>query len=307
MRVIKESTARPVIIGEVLFDRFPGGVEVLGGAPFNVAWHLQGFGAAPLLVSRVGNDEHGREVRDAMLSWGFDLSGLVIDRAFPTGIVDISLSGDDHTFDILPDRAYDQISQQQLTEAMRRSVSLIYHGTLIMRTRQMHDLLTGLHQETDAPLFVDLNLRKPWWSGKDLPRLVERATWAKVNDTELEILAQELDCWGEKLAHVARDVRRIVGVDLMIVTRGEYGAMACSSGGGTLSVVPDVTDEIADTVGAGDAFAAVSILGILQEWPLEITMKRAQAFASRIVKQRGATISEREVYDQMRREWGLSS
>ena len=53
---------RPVIFGEVLFDHFPDGARVLGGAPFNVAWHLQAFGSAPLFVSRVGNDPAGREV-----------------------------------------------------------------------------------------------------------------------------------------------------------------------------------------------------------------------------------------------------
>ena len=39
--------ARAVILGEVLFDSFPGGTATLGGAPFNVAWHLQGLGASP--------------------------------------------------------------------------------------------------------------------------------------------------------------------------------------------------------------------------------------------------------------------
>ena len=45
---------RPVVFGEVLFDRFDDGSSVLGGAPFNVVWHLQGFGLDPLLISRVG-------------------------------------------------------------------------------------------------------------------------------------------------------------------------------------------------------------------------------------------------------------
>ena len=35
------------VFGEVLFDVFPDGKQVLGGAPFNVAWHLQAFGIAP--------------------------------------------------------------------------------------------------------------------------------------------------------------------------------------------------------------------------------------------------------------------
>ena len=67
---------RPIIFGEVLFDCFPDGSRVLGGAPFNVAWHLQAFGAEPLFVSRVGNDPMGRKIRDAMLQWGMDTSGL---------------------------------------------------------------------------------------------------------------------------------------------------------------------------------------------------------------------------------------
>jgi fructokinase len=49
-----------VIFGEVLFDNFPD-KQVLGGAPFNVAWHLQGFGDNPLFISRVGDDSRGRE------------------------------------------------------------------------------------------------------------------------------------------------------------------------------------------------------------------------------------------------------
>ncbi len=53
---------RPVIFGEVLYDCFPDGQAVLGGAPFNVAWHLQGFGRAPLFISRVGDDPLGHHV-----------------------------------------------------------------------------------------------------------------------------------------------------------------------------------------------------------------------------------------------------
>ena len=50
----KKNEAIPLIFGEVLFDVYPDGTEILGGAPFNVAWHLQGFGVSPLMISRVG-------------------------------------------------------------------------------------------------------------------------------------------------------------------------------------------------------------------------------------------------------------
>ena len=62
-------TKRPWIFGEVLFDCFPDGSRVLGGAPFNVAWHLQALGLEPLFLSRVGRDAAGREIRTAMGEW----------------------------------------------------------------------------------------------------------------------------------------------------------------------------------------------------------------------------------------------
>ena len=81
------SEQHPVIFGEVLYDRFPDGSVVLGGAPFNVAWHLQAFGVAPLFVSRVGDDALGRSVRNTMIAWEMDTSGLQLDPVHPTGSV----------------------------------------------------------------------------------------------------------------------------------------------------------------------------------------------------------------------------
>ena len=69
-KLIKNSTPRPVIYGEVLYDRFPDGRSVLGGAPFNVAWHLQGFGLSPLMLTAVGNDQPGLQIRERMQQWG---------------------------------------------------------------------------------------------------------------------------------------------------------------------------------------------------------------------------------------------
>ena len=73
------------VFGEVLFDHFPDGSKVLGGAPFNVAWHLQAFGLSPRFISRVGDDEDGEQIKSAMQAWGMSLSGLQTDRKLPTG------------------------------------------------------------------------------------------------------------------------------------------------------------------------------------------------------------------------------
>jgi fructokinase len=80
----KADRARPVVLGEALFDCFAEGSQVLRGAPFNVAWHLQAFGEAPLLVSRVGNDEPGRRIIATMDRLGMSADGLQTDTAHRT-------------------------------------------------------------------------------------------------------------------------------------------------------------------------------------------------------------------------------
>ncbi len=88
---------RITVFGEVLFDCFPGGEQVLGGAPFNVAWHLQAFGQRPRFVSRVGEDEAGRRIRRAMSDWGMDTDDLQRDPRHATGQVQITFSGGEPT------------------------------------------------------------------------------------------------------------------------------------------------------------------------------------------------------------------
>jgi fructokinase len=70
-------------------------------------------------------------------------------------------------------------------------------------------------------------------------------------------------------------------------------------------VAPVPALAVKDTVGAGDAFASVLILGIVRRWPLEATLERAQSFASRIVEQHGATAADPALYRPYLDQWGI--
>ncbi|MGB5338517.1 MAG: PfkB family carbohydrate kinase, partial [Gammaproteobacteria bacterium] len=94
------------IFGEVLFDHFPDGKHVLGGAPFNVAWHLQAFGLTPRFISRVGADAEGESVLAAMRDWGMDTQAVQIDAQRPTGRVSVQIVDDEPAYDIVADCAY---------------------------------------------------------------------------------------------------------------------------------------------------------------------------------------------------------
>ena len=80
-------------IGEILMDVFPEDAR-LGGAPANVAWHANRFGAESLIVSRVGNDATGARILDQLHHMGMDTMGITVDDVHPTGTVDVALDDD---------------------------------------------------------------------------------------------------------------------------------------------------------------------------------------------------------------------
>jgi fructokinase len=290
---------RPVLFGEVLFDCFPGGDVVLGGAPFNVAWHLNAFGVRPVLISRVGNDALGRRIRDAMQSWHMDTAGLQLDSAHPTGTVEVSIDNNEPHYEIVEQRAWDFIDEDSLPPIS--DAALLYHGSLALRSPVSRQALDRLHASLDAPVFVDVNLRPPWWKREEINSRLDAARWVKLNDDELETLTPG----GNTLEQRAAALQQAHQLDLLITTLGAEGALAQDSKGHTLQVKPPVTDTLIDTVGAGDAFAAVIILGLLKDWDLEQTLQRAQTFASAIVGVRGATPEHRDFYTVFRQRWNL--
>ncbi len=286
----------PLIFGEVLFDQFEDGSSVLGGAPFNVAWHLQAFGLQPLFVSRVGDDSFGRRIRDEMQQWGISTAGLQMDSSHPTGVVSVTITNDEPSFDIVADRAYDHISASALPPV---EPSLIYHGSLVVRTQESATALAMIKQRFDVPVFMDVNLRPPWWQHKTLIPLLQDASWVKLNNDELDIFIEGKTEPLDK----ANELLQRYNLEMVILTLGAEGAIAVSANGNHASVVPTQSLKIVDTVGAGDAFSSVCIFGILAQWPVNTILERAQAFASAIVQIRGATSTQKDFYQPFIHNW----
>ncbi|MGD8843810.1 MAG: carbohydrate kinase [Gammaproteobacteria bacterium] len=287
------------IFGEVLFDHFPDGKHVLGGAPFNVAWHLQAFGAGPRFISRVGADAEGDAVLAAMRDWGMDTSGVQTDPDRATGRVTVQIVDDEPSYDIVDDCAYDAIEAQP---GAVPADAFIYHGTLAIRSTTSRQALDAITRTANAgTIFLDVNLRPPWWDREDVLVRVRAADWVKLNTDELSMLAPAAD---DRTAQ-ARDF--LAGNELqgLILTHGADGASVYTADGACQTVQPGDAVSIVDTVGAGDAFTAVSILGIISGWPLTTTLERAQAFASRIVGRRGATVDDSAFYKPLIQAWGL--
>lgn len=289
---------RPLIFGEVLFDSFADGGDILGGAPFNVAWNLRMLGADPLFVGAVGSDELGQRVRAAMVGAGLDTRALQVAPGAPTGRVEVTLEAGEPSYDILPDQAYDEVRAEALEAVVPERAPLLYHGSLALRSEPSRSACDWLARRSERR-FVDVNLRRPWYRRDTVLELIRGADYVKLNLDELRELADGSD----DLARVA-GLFETAGIrEAVILTAGTAGAGIHTRAGDRVAApAPDVTD-LRDPVGAGDAFASMVILGLLRGWAWADTLERALDFAARVCTLQGATSTDPDFYAAARARW----
>ncbi|MDP9043262.1 MAG: PfkB family carbohydrate kinase [Pseudomonadota bacterium] len=309
-----EPGRRAAVIGEALIDRFPE-ADVIGGAPFNVARNLALLGASPLMVTRIGADALGATIEADFARYGMDTRGLQRDPDHATGTVTVHMQGTQHRFEIGTDAAWDHLDgEQAAAEIGRIAPAVTYFGTLAQRSPVAREAVrAGLAASAAVP-FLDLNLR----DGPDNRTLAHdslfRARLVKVNDDELHSLIDWFVHpgigrlpWGVAAHRAAAEALvRHFELDRLTVTRGAAGWACVDAEGRWLEgAAPPVT--VRDTVGAGDAFASVLVLGELRGWPLLDTLQRAGVFASAVCGIDGAVDPNSAIYARARHEWSLDS
>ncbi|HEY9098114.1 MAG TPA: PfkB family carbohydrate kinase [Thiobacillus sp.] len=304
-----EGAVHPVVetvltFGETLVDQFRDR-NVLGGAPFNVACHLAAMGSHPVLVTRAGKDELGDQLMQAMVERGLDMQGVQSDPSRPTGRVLVSEHGSGHVFDILPDQAYDHIhASMARMAAMSAHPNLVYFGTLAQRgesRRALRELLAAV--ETCA--FLDVNLRDPWVEPEVLLWSLQQAAVVKMNDEELARICALFSLGGDTPEASAAALLSSFDLQRIVITQGSSGSWTLDRAGRTVRAGGQPLSKLVDTVGAGDGFAAIFILGMLRNWPVEVQMSRADAFASAICGIRGAVPATPDFYTPFLRDWHM--
>ncbi|EMI16171.1 PfkB domain-containing protein [Rhodopirellula maiorica SM1] len=301
-----EFRGSPLIIGEVLLDHFPDGRSVLGGAPFNVAWNLQGLGRKPTFVSSVGEDAEGKQIRERMAEWGMKLDGLQTSKEHQTGAVQVTLENGQPSYDIIYPRAYDFIqppeASSETADTMGASSiydahSIFYHGTLAWRAPQTRETLKHWISNSTASRFVDINIREPWFDAEWLPELLGGADFIKLNDEELSGISG-LPCTSDDEVRTAVEkISEQYGSSAVyFITCGSRGAYAITHDRAFFAEAPE-PESMMDTVGAGDGFAAATIDGILAGISYQEVIDRAVRFAARICGLRGATTTDVSVYE----------
>lgn len=294
---------RPLLFGEVLFDCFPNGRKVIGGAPFNVTWNLRGLGLDPLMVSAVGDDALGDEALRQAEDWKLDLSAIARLDAYPTGRVDVRNPETDPSYEFQEDCAWDHLTAGTALAATT-PFALLYHGSLAVRAEASRRALDTLLEKRPLPRFVDLNLRPPHFEDRALPGLVRGAKWLKLNAGELHHMADLLALAPGDLAARARTAIPALQVENLLVTDGAEGAYWFEEDEEVVHFVPaPPADPMVDSVGAGDAFASIVIIGLCVGWEPRLILERAVHFAARVCGLQGATSPDLEFYQHERNYW----
>jgi fructokinase len=301
-----------VVFGEALVDDFIS-EQVVGGAPFNVARNLAALRMAPLMITRIGSDKAGQSVRAEFERFGMAQSGLQFDAAESTGRVIVERSAGGHRFIILPDQAYDRIDEgMALKAAARASAPTIYFGTLAQRHATSRAALRRLLADSNARRYLDLNVRAGQVSERCVFESLHLADIVKVNEDELQDLFNWYTHTRHDTAHMdSADVRtacaaliRIFSLEALIVTLGPRGAVYFGADG---AVVADHAGapprRLVDTVGAGDAFSAVFLLGQAHGWPIHDTLARANQFAGVVCSIAGAAAPDLAFYEPWLARW----
>ncbi|WP_163324686.1 carbohydrate kinase family protein [Draconibacterium mangrovi] len=272
--------------GEVLWDRLPSGAKP-GGAPMNVALHLNAIGLNAAIASAVGNDDAGKQLLDFLQNSGVDTSLIQIDETLPTSEVLVHL--DEHnnaSYEICEPVAWDNIQLSDELAKKAQYSGLIIYGSLAARKQTTRETLLKL-LDNKAVKLIDVNLRQPYDKRDVLELLLAKSDIVKLNDDELRVFAGWNGIEGKTEEELIKWFVQLYKVEMLCVTRGDKGAAMYFEN--NFYEHPGFKVNAVDTVGAGDAFLAGLVAAFLQKESPAEAITFACATGAFVASKAGAT------------------
>jgi fructokinase len=275
-----------ISVGEVVWDIFPDR-EVLGGAPINVAYHLRSLRLEVGILTRIGRDDLGSQTLARLAALGLPVDGVQLDEVLPTGRVNISFDArKEPRFDIVAPAVWDNLDlPAALRQVDGKEFSLVY-GTLAQRNSSSRKVIRELWSRATF-CFYDVNLRPPHTTEELVKESLAAADLVKLNEQEFRIIASWEKIIGKDKKNIAHELCRRYDLVALVVTGGSEGAWLVSDG--DYFENPAMPTQVADTVGAGDAFFAALIEGYLQKRPWPEILAGANKRGAYVASRHGAT------------------
>ena len=251
-------------IGDILWDCLPDGRKI-GGAPANFAYYMNQFDYDSLVVSAIGDDELGVEIREILDM--ADLKYILEVPGYPTGTVEIEVNENGiPSYDIKENVAYDFIPFTSELEEVARRCNVACFGSMTQRNpvsrSTIRRFLETMPQTEETYKVFDINLRQNFYSKEIVSESLRLCNVFKINDEELAVVR---DMFGYEEGSDREVCMRIISdwdLKYLILTCGTNGSYIFAENESSFMETPVV--NVADTVGAGDSFISAFMASILK-------------------------------------------
>lgn len=286
--------------GEILWDVLPTG-KMPGGAPMNVGLNLKNLGVDVALISKVGVDDLGEEIKSFVIEKNCSTQWIQSEATHPTGSVLVNLTNRNEVqYEIVHPVAWDFIEATPQAIDVAKDAFAFVFGSLACRSAHTKKALLTLLSQTKAIKIFDVNLRAPHFSRDLIQEFLPKADIVKMNKEELEMISSWLGS-GDSIEQKVTHLKKKFGAQMVIVTMGGDGALLLNDEGTYTSKVFKV--EVKDTIGSGDAFLAGIIKNLLLKTPPDQMLTYACALGSLVAQHHGANppIKESEIFEIMQK------
>ena len=251
-----------------------------GGKGANQAVAAARLGAEVRMVGRVGDDDFGRTLLDALRSEGIDVDGVAPDSSNSTGVavIMVDASGQNCIAEIYgANRASDETQLEAAKKAMAGADALLLQ------------LETPPGVSLEAARYArSIGVRVIWDPAPAVEMPIEGfsvADFLTPNETEAETLTG-IRVTDETSAREAAEALIAKGVGSAVITLGERGVYAISENERLL--VPPYDVDVVDSVAAGDAFVAGLAIAISEGFGFRDALKFGAASGGLAVTKPGA-------------------
>jgi len=275
-------------LGELLWDLFPRGKQ-LGGAPANFAYITSLLGDRGIPASRLGHDALGHEAIVRLQELGIAVEFIQQDAAHPTGTVKVEVDDKGQPrFEICENVAWDFLESTPQWQKLAEQADAVCFGSLAQRSQQSRATIRSFLSATrpDALRVFDVNLRQDFYDAEILEGSMRRATILKLNHEELPKIMRLLGHEHDDEESSAYRLLEAYDLKLVCVTRGSAGSLLVNRDAS--STHPGFRVQVADTVGAGDAFTAALVHQYLRGASLDAMNEAANRIGSWVASQVGA-------------------
>jgi len=274
-----------ITIGEILWDVFPDGKKA-GGSSMNVALNLHKQGIESRFISAIGNDENGKELFNFLAGNHFATDLIQVNHELPTSTVVVQLDENHQaTYTIKQPVAWDELKiTEENTSAVKQADALVY-CSLTCREEKSKKTILALLENANTKIF-DINLRAPFYSKELIGELLAKADILKINEDEIVWVKESFGLTGNTDEQLLKQLSSQFNIEIICLTLGDKGA--CVLKDGKLFKHSGYKVQVADTVGAGDAFLATFIACYLQGYPMETTLDNACKVGAFVASQPGA-------------------